>query len=153
MWIRASFAGYKMATIYMAGHSNHTVAEFLALLAKHGVQTLVDVRSFPRSKYTPQFDTEVLAPAAAAAGMRYEHRPQLGGRFAIAEEKLRANLATLPAASERICLMCSEGDFHKCHRHYLLAPLLISAGHQVRQIARDGAAREDAGPAQMEMFA
>lgn len=44
--------------IYTLGHSTHSQEEFLALLQEHGIGILVDVRSFPGSRYVPQFNKE-----------------------------------------------------------------------------------------------
>ena len=49
--------GYKL---YSIGHSSQTQEEFLALLMQHGINCIVDVRSVPASKYTPQFNQETL---------------------------------------------------------------------------------------------
>jgi uncharacterized protein (DUF488 family) len=37
-------------TIWTIGHSNRSLATFLELLNDHGIEALVDVRSFPTSK-------------------------------------------------------------------------------------------------------
>jgi uncharacterized protein (DUF488 family) len=37
------------------GHSNHPLDRFLALLAQHGVEALVDIRRFPGSRKHPHF--------------------------------------------------------------------------------------------------
>jgi hypothetical protein len=49
-----------------------------------------------------------------------------------------------------MALMSSEGDFNKCHRHYLLAPLIASLGCQVQQITPTGALVADPGPRQQQ---
>lgn len=42
-------------TIFTIGHSTRTLAEFVNLLRQVDVTLLVDVRSIPRSRATPQF--------------------------------------------------------------------------------------------------
>ena len=37
-------------TLYTIGHSTRTIAEFVALLQQVAVETVVDVRAFPRSQ-------------------------------------------------------------------------------------------------------
>ena len=44
--------------LYTIGHSNLPEQEFIRLLQKYEVRTLVDVRSTPYSKYNPQFNRE-----------------------------------------------------------------------------------------------
>ncbi|MFA5236804.1 MAG: DUF488 domain-containing protein [Methanoregula sp.] len=45
---------------YTIGHSNHTSENFLQLLKKYTIDTLVDVRSTPFSQYQPQFNRDQL---------------------------------------------------------------------------------------------
>ncbi|MEK9643980.1 MAG: hypothetical protein VW547_00410 [Alphaproteobacteria bacterium] len=39
--------------IHTLGHSRHSVADFAALAKKHGVETVVDVRGQPWSRFNP----------------------------------------------------------------------------------------------------
>src|SRR2546430_16808542 len=68
--------------IYSVGHSTCDLAEFLALLATHGVRQVVDVRRYPASRRYPQFARDALATALGASGVGYRHEPDLGGRRA-----------------------------------------------------------------------
>ncbi|SHJ80226.1 DUF488 domain-containing protein [Paramaledivibacter caminithermalis] len=45
-----------MNILYTIGHSNLTTENFVKLLRKYGVNCVVDVRSTPYSKFTPQFN-------------------------------------------------------------------------------------------------
>src|SRR5919199_401976 len=65
---------------FTVGHSTHSLDELVALLARHGVTRVVDVRRTPRSRRHPQFDLESLAAGLAARGVDYRHLPALGGR-------------------------------------------------------------------------
>jgi hypothetical protein len=62
------------------GHSTRTVAELVALLRPVEVTLLVDVRSIPRSRHTPQFNRDTLPALLAAEGIGYRHESTLGGR-------------------------------------------------------------------------
>ena len=63
------------------GHSNHESDVFVALLRKHGVDVVVDVRSAPYSRYLPHFNKDHLQEALRAAGIDYAFRGQeLGGQ-------------------------------------------------------------------------
>lgn len=67
--------------IFTIGHSGHETDEFLALLRKHGVNVVVDVRSAPYSRYVPQFNKDFLAQSLSAVGIRYIfHGKELGGQ-------------------------------------------------------------------------
>ena len=46
--------------LYSVGHSSQSQEEFLELLKRHDVNCIVDVRSLPASKYTPQFNMDPL---------------------------------------------------------------------------------------------
>ena len=57
------------------------------------------------------------------------------------------------AASGRTAFMCSEADYHVCHRHRLIAPALIGRGIVVWHIMPDGnLERGEIEAQQMRMF-
>src|SRR5262249_40441644 len=51
-------------------HSNHPLDRFLALLAQHGVEALVDIRRFPGSRKRPHFHRDNLAAALPKSGVK-----------------------------------------------------------------------------------
>jgi len=145
-------------TVYTIGHSDHTIAAFLALLQQHGIVLVADVRSQPYSQWVPQFNRENLMRDLQAAGIRYAFLGDaLGGRpkdrrmYDPGEDHPNyARLASSPdylagieqllrlAASERMTILCSEGDHHHCHRGLLITPTLLARGARVLHIAPDG---------------
>jgi len=143
-------------TIYTIGHSNRPIEEFLALLQKHRIEQLVDVRLFPGSRTNPQFGREALQHSLNAAGIAYVHEPRLGGRRRAAKDstntgwrntsfrgyadhmatrEFKAALASLVAlAGERTTtVMCAEAVPWRCHR-FLIADALTHAGWRVLHI-------------------
>lgn len=66
-------------TIFTIGHSTRTLAEFVALMRQVDVTMLLDVRSFPRSRTTPQFNGDTLPDSLTADGIGYRHLRTLGG--------------------------------------------------------------------------
>ncbi|MDE2901056.1 MAG: DUF488 domain-containing protein, partial [Chloroflexota bacterium] len=63
------------------GHSNHSLAEFTALLQRHDVAAVADVRTAPYSRYTPHFNHDALRDALEAGGLDYMFLGgELGGR-------------------------------------------------------------------------
>ena len=68
-----------MPTVYTVGHSNHSLADFLALLAQVDVQCLVDIRKLTGSRAQPQFNADALAAALATQVVGYLHLAALGG--------------------------------------------------------------------------
>ncbi len=144
--------------IYTIGHSDHSIEAFIELLHQHGITLLADVRSQPYSRWTPQFNREELAPALQKAGIAYQSMgDNLGGRpadralYDPGEERpnyerlaetptYQAGLARLLdlARGAQVAIMCSEGDFHHCHRHLLITQTLLARGVEVRHIQPDG---------------
>lgn len=61
------------------GHGTASEAEFGELLARTGIQALVDVRIAPGSRKFPHFGEDQLAEWLPAAGIDYRWERRLGG--------------------------------------------------------------------------
>ena len=154
-------------TIWTIGHSTRTIDDFLAVLASHDIETLVDVRRFPGSRRLPQFGSDALATALGEQGIGYRWIEALGGRrradpaspndgwrndafraYAdhIATEEFAGGLVELLtlASASRTTIMCAELLWWRCHRR-LIADVLTSLGHEVRHI-------RDAGDAELHVL-
>ena len=57
--------------VLTVGHSNHAPEAFLALLTRHGVTALADVRSAPRSRFNPHFNRNALSASLAGEDIAY----------------------------------------------------------------------------------
>src|ERR1041384_7502257 len=68
-----------MPILYTLGHSTRTLEEFLSILDAHEIRNLVDVRTVPRSRRVPQFNTENLSESLPRHNIEYRHLPALGG--------------------------------------------------------------------------
>ena len=143
--------------VYTIGHSNHSLGEFLALLRKHRVDEVVDVRSSPSSRYTPQFNYDALNGALEEAGIGYVFMGgELGGRPVdrscydvdgrVSYDRL-ANTDLFDdgirrivwaADQRRVAVMCSEKEPLDCHRTLLIAKVLEERGIDVEHILADG---------------
>lgn len=147
--------------IFTIGHSTRALEEFIGLLGEAGVELLVDVRAFPRSRRQPQFNPDTMPEALGPAGIGYAHLPALGGRRGKApgpspntgwrEEAFRnyADHALMPEfragfeelmrlAGERpAAIMCAEALWWQCHRR-IVADYLLAAGAEVRHIMGPG---------------
>lgn len=142
--------------VLTVGHSTRPLDAFIALLAAHSVNRLIDVRTVPRSRHNPQFNRDTLPAALEAAGMGYAHVAGLGGfrhthpgslnmgwrnvsfrGFAdyMQTPEFAANLAGLieQATRERIALMCAEAMPWRCHRS-LIADALVVRGIRAEEI-------------------
>jgi uncharacterized protein (DUF488 family) len=142
--------------IYTVGHSTRTLDELVALLRAFGVTLLADIRTIPRSRHNPQFNSDTLGAALRRRRFRYAHLRELGGlRRARASspnggwrnpsfrgfadymqtEEFEAGLAKLRelAAEGTVALMCAEAVPWRCHRS-LVADALTARGAQVEHI-------------------
>ena len=150
-------------TLFTIGHSTRTLTEFTALLRKSGVTLLVDVRSIPRSRTTPQFNYDTLPGALAADGIGYRHLRALGGRrhhrkgapvslngywrvaafrnyadYATTEEfRVGLNVLRELARAEQCAIMCAEAVWWRCHRRIITDYLLVG-GMSVEHIMSPG---------------
>jgi uncharacterized protein (DUF488 family) len=138
------------APIYTVGHSNRSLEELVALLAPFGVKTLVDIRTVPRSRHNPQFNTDAVGAALAPHGIAYVHLPALGGlrkprqdspNGAWRNQSFRgyADHMQTPAFSQaldqlvalakqdQVAIMCAEAVPWRCHRS-LVADALLARG-------------------------
>ena len=67
--------------ILTIGHSTHPEERFLALLDRHRVKVVADVRRYPSSRRLPQFNAARLEESLGEAGIAYERLGEsLGGR-------------------------------------------------------------------------
>jgi Protein of unknown function, DUF488 len=143
-------------TVLTLGHSTRTIEEFLSILNAHGVQRLVDVRSIPKSRRVPQFNSDALAASLAGQGIEYVHLKSLGGlrhpkknsintgwRNAsfrgyadyMASDEFRAGVEELMqlAGAKRTAIMCAEAVPWRCHRS-LIGDALLVRGVNVQDI-------------------
>ncbi len=143
------------------GHGNRTIEDLVAILKEAGVETLVDVRSFPASRRNPHFARASLETSLPAAGIAYRWMPNLGGRrpkgkgpspnpawevegfrnyadfmdsreFADGISELLALAKEAPTA-----YMCAETHPSQCHRR-LISDKLASLGHDVVHLLAPG---------------
>lgn len=130
-----------MTTIYTIGYEATTMADFLAALARAGVERVIDVRALPLSR-RPGFSKSPLAASLKEAGIDYVHLKALGtpkrGRdaakkgdvatlthvyddqLALPEAQAAAAIMLALAAEKPSALLCYERDPQHCHRTLLL---------------------------------
>jgi uncharacterized protein (DUF488 family) len=148
--------------VWTVGHSTHSIDAFVALLVEHEIAHVADIRTVPRSRRQPHFDTDTLAVSLPERGMAYVHLARLGGWRRTGEDspnggwrnvsfrgyadyamgaEFADGLAQLRrlAAAGRTAMMCSEALWWRCHRR-LVADHLVVAGDTVCHIGSDGRA-------------
>lgn len=128
--------------LYTIGHSTRTFDELVDALQAHGVTTLIDIRSFTRSRANPQFAGASLRRRLPSRGIDYVAMPELGGRRGRAKDvdpernagwtnsafknyadyaesaAFRDALAVLleRCRRETCAIMCAEAVWWRCHR-------------------------------------
>lgn len=66
--------------VYTIGHSTRSILQFVELLQIGKIETVVDIRSTPRSRTNPQFNFDALPQALTAWNIGYTQIVELGGR-------------------------------------------------------------------------
>jgi uncharacterized protein (DUF488 family) len=150
--------------IFSIGHSTRLLDEFLLLLHAHGIHSLVDIRSIPRSRRNPQYDQVALQQAIEADGLVYKHLPVLGGHRRAREDSTNTGwlnpafqgyadymqteafeqglyeLLALNRVAGPLAMMCSEAVPWRCHRS-MVADALVVWGTPVTHILGPGRTR------------
>lgn len=142
--------------ILTVGHSTHPIEEFIDLISAHGVRTIADIRTIPKSRHNPQFGQLQLESSLRDAGLGYERLDSLGGlrhttkgsvngawhntsfrgyadymqtrEFAVGIDVLRAM-----AGAQIVAIMCAEAVPWRCHRS-LVGDALLVRGDEVLDI-------------------
>ena len=151
--------------IFTIGHSNRSIEDFIALLEENKIELLVDVRTFPMSRYNPQFNKEALHQSLKHYSVEYKHLAALGGRRGRSNktshntawehvsfrnyadyaetEPFREGLEELIllAREKRTAYMCSEAVWWRCHRR-IITDYLLARGWTVRHIMAPGKVQE-----------
>jgi uncharacterized protein (DUF488 family) len=144
--------------VFTVGHSTHDIEHFIALLSKHDVSCLIDVRSSPYSRIAPQFNRETLSSTLKRNEILYAHfEKEFGARHtdpALLDEDGKVNFDKVRESPEfkqglqrlnnalelgySVALMCSEADPFDCHRFSMISYQLVKEGLQVHHILKDG---------------
>lgn len=66
-------------TFFTIGHSTRSIGEFIELLVASKIGVVVDVRTVPRSRTNPQYNSEALPASLSGFQIAYEHIAELGG--------------------------------------------------------------------------
>lgn len=113
-------------TIFSIGHSNKKIEQFIEKMLLHKIDVLVDIRSFPRSRFCPWFNEKRLAETLKDANVTYLFKGNnLGGMAQnTGYEDGIVELSTLVKSGKKVCVMCSEADHTKCHRTETIEPSL-----------------------------
>jgi uncharacterized protein (DUF488 family) len=143
--------------VHTMGFSNRTWDDTLEILRAFEIRRLVDIRTLPGSRHTPQFNLEHLKTALPAAAIEYFHMKTLGGlrkplknsstnagwrndsfrgyadymqtqEFEVALNELIRLFLEKPTV-----YVCTEAVFWRCHRQ-LVSDALVIRGYHVGHI-------------------
>ena len=152
--------------LFTVGHSNQSIEEFFQLLESQRIDSILDVRSTPYSKYTPQFNEEQLKTWLKTHGVLYvpfgkhfgarrsdclketefvkkgikEIKPQVNFELGVTIPDFLSGVERLNKAldqNRRVSLMCSEADPLGCHRFSFISRYFYELGWDVQHIVRD----------------
>jgi hypothetical protein len=134
--------------IFTIGHSTHPIEEFIALLKHYGIEQLVDVRTVPKSRHVPQFNSDALATSLGRQGVAYVHLKTLGGLRHAKKDSVNTGWRNASfrgyadymstdefaqgidrlielAKTKRTVIMCAEAVPWRCHRSLIGDALLV----------------------------
>jgi uncharacterized protein (DUF488 family) len=142
--------------LFSIGHSNHKIYAFISILQKHGVTAVADVRSYPYSRFLPQFNRASLQEFLAKEGIQYVFLGrELGARPSnqdcyVDGKALYERIAATDVFHEgiqrvqkglkkhKISLMCAEKDPLTCHRAVLVCQHLRHLDIDINHILKNG---------------
>jgi uncharacterized protein (DUF488 family) len=146
--------------IFTIGHSTRTIDAFVELLRCGRVEMVIDVRTVPRSRTNPQYNSDVLADELAPFQIGYDRIAELGGLrgrsrdvppelngywqnqsfhnyadYALTANSFADGLEQLEklADDRPTAIMCSEAVWWRCHRR-IVADYLLLRGRAVRHL-------------------
>ena len=146
---------------FTMGFSNRTWEQTVEILQRQQIERLVDIRTLPGSKRTPQFNLENLQERLPESGIEYIHMKSLGGlRKPIKNSTVNAGWrndgfrgyadymqsAAFQEALEsltglikerRAVYVCTEAVFWRCHRQ-LVSDALFLRGYRIGHIMGPG---------------
>lgn len=154
------------SVLYTIGHSNQSINEFMQLLDTYNIDCIIDVRSMPYSKYTPQFNESSIKQQLSQKGILYasfgkyfgarrsdclkieefikkgqkEEKQQVNFEIGITTSDFKTGVNRVEKAISQgrtIAFMCSESDPLACHRFSFIARFFYDMGWDIKHIVRD----------------
>ena len=130
-----------MKILYTIGHSIYEINTFVALLNKNNIDTIVDVRSTPYSKFASQYNKDSIKKylkenniayifMGDLLGARYDDKKVLFDNGSVNFKKVQKSINFQKGIKRlekgvskgyTISLMCSEKEAFDCHRFGLIS--------------------------------
>ncbi len=151
-----------MTELLTLGHGTAGADELAALIRDAGIESIVDVRTVPKSRRHPHYwreEMERWVPQLSGSAYRWE--PALGGfrkanpdssNVALRHPSFRAYADYMgtdafvsaldellqQAAETRTAVLCSESLWWRCHRRLIADAAALLHGADVRHLMHDG---------------
>lgn len=131
--------------IYTIGYGDKEFEELTELLQEVEVDMVVDVRSFPTSKW-PEFEKEKLQNLLEGHGIDYVHLEELGGyrdegyeEYMSTEEfENGIDQFTELAGERKVALLCLESYPSGCHRRFIAEELVDRGWNVIHLVGKKG---------------
>lgn len=146
-----------MNEIFTIGYAGFDIDSFISVLKKYKINSLIDVRSQPHSKFYKDFDKASLSETldkyhicyrnyykefgARQSNVRYYPNGYLDFSMYVKSTEFLAGMDRLIKAMPlgfTFVLMCSEKDPITCHRNIMVAKEFYHRGINVSNILSDG---------------
>ena len=144
------------SNLFSIGYGNRQIEEFLSILEKFEIKTVIDVRSFPYSKFRPTYNKSQLQRTLAEKQIEYIYKgDELGGMpkddsfYTSGEvdyDKVRNShlyqqglqfVKQVLNHDINVVIMCAEFDYKKCHRWNLIGMDLSKEGYSMKHITKN----------------
>lgn len=147
----------KEKTIYTIGYSTFEINSFVKILKENNINSLIDVRSKPYSKYKPEYNKENLRLKLEKHNIIYRNYDKEFGAIQENEKYFTEGILDFNKyyKSEafkngydkillgilqgyRFAFMCAERDPSTCHRNIMVARYFYKNGFEINNIWDDG---------------
>lgn len=138
--------------VFTLGFSTRSWEDTVAILHAYSIRQLIDIRTLPGSRRTPQFNLEHLRDELPKAGVEYVHMKDLGGLRKPRKDSFNTGWRNegfrgyadymqteqFESALERLMdrirqkttvYVCTEAVFWRCHRQLVSDALLVRGFH------------------------
>lgn len=149
--------GVFLHTIYTIGYSCFEVSNFIDVLKRYSINSLIDVRSNPNSVYYTDYNSKLLAPLLKENGIIYRnYKEEFGARQDnksfysdgyldfnkfVKSDQFISGMKKIEAGVEKnyiFAFMCAEKDPSTCHRNIMVAREFYKKGYRIGNILFDG---------------
>lgn len=146
-----------MKEIFTIGYTAFQFNDFISVLKKYNVNSVIDVRSSPYSKFHSEYNTDKLSEELKKRSFAYRnYKNEFGARqleikyyphgymdfsLFVKSDAFRSGMEKIMNASEmgyRFVLMCAEKDPVTCHRVIMVAHEFYKQGYTVKNILANG---------------